>query len=525
MPFTDAALNRRTFLTGSVAAVAGVTLLREPVAATEPPPLSLEDLTFASGIEAARAIRRGDVSSVELTSHVLKRIERHNGKVTAMVSVDPERALAAAKAADEALAKGEWRGPYHGVPWGVKDTYEVAGLKTTAGDPRLKDYVSGQDAVTVQRMHHAGAICIGKTNVPLYAADMQTFNDVYGTTNNPWDVSKSPGGSTGGGAAALVAGFCYLALGSDIGGSIRNPANFCGVYGHKPTYNVVPTRGELASLPGGQPYPPDELSCAGPLARSAADLRQMLEILGGPDDDASAAYVWKMPQPRGTRLNDFRVGYVLDDPLCPVVPEVKEKLLETIEALRNAGVKVEEGWPEGIHPGEQYATYAYLLLASYIQEQPEAALAELREAAKSDAADLLAIRARAWSDTHRGFDKARREQIIHRAAWREWFKTHDVFLLPTAFTTAFDHVQSTPLELRTIQTSLGSRAYTDLLFYISFATMTGNPATVAPVGLAGGKLPVGIQIMGPYMEDGTSISFAGLLADIAGGFAVPPGYQ
>ena len=518
-------VNRRQFLGIGPAAALGATLAGMAVQGAPVPKQSAADLAFATAAEAARAIRRGDVSSAELTELMLGRIETHNGKINAVVTVTADLARKMAKAADEALARGEWWGPFHGVPWIVKDTYEVAGEKTTAGCAEMAGYISTIDAVTVTRMHRSGAICIGKSNVPLFAADMQTFNKVFGTTNNPWDAARTPGGSTGGGAAALAAGFGYVALGSDIGGSIRNPSNFCGVYGHKPTYGLVPTRGELASLPGEQPYPPDLLSVSGPLARSAADLLTMLDVMGGPDDPDAVAYSWKMPQPRGARLRDFRVGYVLDDPRCPVCPEVKAKLAEAVEALRGAGVQLEEGWPEGIDPQAQYETYAYLLLSSYAERMPEEDFQKMRPLAKGKSANLLVMRAKAFTNPHADFVAACRDQMIHRGAWQAYFKTHDAFLLPTAFTTAFEHVQTEPLEMRSIATSLGTRAYTDLLYYISFATMTGCPATVAPLGLANNNLPVGIQIMGPYLEDATPIAFAGHLAEVYGGFSVPPGYE
>jgi amidase len=483
-----------------------------------------ETLPFATALEAARAIRSRSISSAELTGHILERIERYNPKINAIVIVTAESALALAKAADEALARGDWWGPFHGVPVTVKDTFEVAGVRTTAGSPDLANYVPTRDAPLVGRLRRSGAVIVGKTNVPLFAADMQTFNKVFGTTNNPWNTALSPGGSTGGGAAALAAGLGYVTLGSDIGGSIRNPAHFCGVYGHKPTYDVLPTTGELASLPDRQPYAPDELSVSGVLARGAADLRAAVEALGGPEAEDATAYRWRLPQPRGLRLQDYRIGYVLDHPLCPVVPEVKECLQSAIDALRKAGARLEEGWPDGVAPAEQYATYGYLLMASFADNAAEEDAESFRQLAASQEQNWLTLRARAWTDPHAGFQAARREQLLHRAAWQRYFETRDAFLLPAAFTPAFPHVQTEPLELRTIETSLGRRSYLDLLFWISFATLTGLPGTVAPTGLTDRGLPSGIQIIGPYLEDATPIAIAGHLADAIGGFRAPTGY-
>src|SRR5882724_3068833 len=224
--------------------------------------MAASELDFASALAAARAIRRGDVSSVELTTHLLGRIQQFNPKINAIVTLTAEAALERARAADEARARGEWWGPFHGVPCTVKDTFEVAGVTTTAGLPTLKSHVPARDAVVVARLRRAGAVVLGKTNVPPAAADWQSYNEVFGVSNNPWDLARTPGGSTGGGAAALAAGLTYLEPGSDLGGSIRVPAHFCGVYGHKPTLGVVPLRGHIPPPPGGPPGPPSSLAVA-----------------------------------------------------------------------------------------------------------------------------------------------------------------------------------------------------------------------------------------------------------------------
>ena len=326
-------LTRRSFLGGGLASV-GATLL--PARASR---AAVADLDFASALEVARAIRRGDVSSVELTTRILDRIARHNPRLNAIVTLASDAALARARAADEARARGDWWGPFHGVPCTVKDTFEVAGVRTTAGSPTLKDYVPTRDAVVAARLRRAGAVVLGKTNVPPWAADWQSYNDVFGASNNPWALGRTPGGSTGGGAAALAAGLTYLEPGSDIGGSIRVPAHFCGVYGHKPTRGVVPMRGHIPPPPGTPPGPPPLLPVAGPLARSAADLRAALEVLGGPDEEDAPAYRWSLPPARGTRLADYRIGFVLDDPACRVSSDVGDVHARAIEALRRGGVK------------------------------------------------------------------------------------------------------------------------------------------------------------------------------------------
>lgn len=482
------------------------------------------DLEFASALEAARAIRRRELSSMELTQHILKRIQKYNPSLNAIVTLLPDEALACARAADDALAKKEWWGPLHGVPITVKDTFEVAGMRTTAGAPPLANYVPERDAVAVSRLRTSGAVILGHTNVPWPAADWQTYNEIFGTTNNPWDLKRTPGGSTGGGAAALAAGLSYLSLGSDLGGSIRVPAHFCGIYGHKPTLNLIPTQGQIPPL-SGPPHPPEDLAVAGPLARSAADLKVALEILGGPDSEESLAYHWTLPSTRGARLSDYRIGFVVDDPLCPVSSNVKEVIIKTIEAFRKAGARLEEGWPSGVDVADQYKTYRFLLSAIFASPLRNDTVEKQRERAKQEGT-LDALEAWGWTEPqpYMHFKAANYARMAARAVWQEYFRTHDAFLMPTSFVTAFPHDHS-PLKKRTLSTPEGPRRYEDLLFWISFATLTGLPATTAPVGLTRDGLPVGIQIMGPFLEDATPIDLAGKLADVVGGFRTPDGYH
>ena len=484
----------------------------------------LSDLTFVSAIEASRAIRKGEVSSLELTKYMLDRIEKYNPTINAVITILKDEALNRARAADKALAEGELWGPLHGVPCSVKDTFEIAKVLTTAGIPALAKHIPKKNAVVVERLLKAGAVIIGHTNVPFMASDLQSYNEIFGTTNNPWDIERTPGGSTGGGAAALAAGLSYLSIGSDIGGSIRTPSNFCGVFGHKPSLNVISGRGHIPPLPGTL-VPPANLSVIGPLARSAADLKLALKIFGGPDPNDAIAYSWNLPPSRGSRLSDYRIGYVFDDLLCPVISEVKELLIQAVNALRERGAELEEGWPSGVNPSSQYETYRFLLMSTYAYELQDDLIEETRElAAKKDGSDE-ARAAWAWTAPHKHFQMANVARMTAKAVWQDYFRTHDVFILPTTFVPAFPHDHSIPMEKRRLNTPEGPRPYLDILFWISFATLTGLPATTAPIGLTKDGLPVGIQIIGPYLEDATPIDFAGILADITGGFKPPKGYN
>jgi amidase len=484
----------------------------------------LSELIFASAGEAARAIREGVVSSLQLTKHILKRIDRYNPALNAVITLLKDEALERASAADEALTKGQLWGPLHGVPCTVKDTFEMAGIRTTAGSPALTDHIPKVDATVVARLRDVGAVIIGHTNTPLMAGDVQTFNEIFGTTNNPWDLTRTPGGSTGGGAAALAAGLSFISIGSDIGGSIRTPAHFCGVYGHKPSLGVIPLRGHIPPPPG-VPFPPSDLVVAGPLARSASDLKLVLEVIGGPDREDAIAYSWSLPPARKTRLTDYRVGYVVDDPICPVSSDVKEVLLEAIEALHEVGVRLEEGWPPDVDPSEQYDTYRFLLFsATRAYRLRDEQFDELREQAAKKDGRYETIVSSAMTSPHKHFQAASVGRMTARAAWQEFFRTHDAFLIPTAFVPAFPHDHRQPAEERRLSTPEGSRFYWDITFWITFATLSGLPATTAPIGLTSDDLPVGIQIMGPYLEDATPIDFAGRLAEVVGGFRRPQGY-
>ncbi len=510
-------LSRRAFLGGGLA-LAGTTLLP-----ARPTGAAVGDLDFASALDAAHAIRTGQVSSVELTTRMLARISQHNPRLNAIVTLTEDSARARARAADEARARGEWWGPFHGVPCTIKDTFEVIGVRTTAGVATLKDHVSPRDAVVVERLKRAGVVILGKTNVPAAAADWQSYNVIFGQSNNPWDLTRTPGGSTGGGAAALAAGLSYLEPGSDLGGSIRIPSHFCGVYGHKPTLDVVPRRGNVLQPPG-IPAAPSTLPVAGPLARSAGDLRAAMEVLGGPDDEDARAYRWALPTARGTRLRDYRIGYVLDHPRCPVSPEVGGALAATVEALRKAGATLDEGWPDRVNVEEQYDTYFFFLMAMFTPAPRDDQFEVLRRLAENPDGSYRTKRAAALTapiKQLRAMDGRRRAA---RAIWQAYFRTHDAFLMPTTFVPAFPHDHTPNFLDRVLATPAGPRPYLDLVFWISFASLAGLPATTAPVGLTRSGLPVGIQIVGPYLEDATPIDVAGRLTDVIGGFKPPPGY-
>jgi amidase len=454
---------------------------------------------FQSATEAAELLRRREISSRELTGMLLARIDAVNPLVNAVVEVQGKHALQAAAAADQALARGDATGPLHGVPITVKDCFNVARMRTTWGNTAFKDFVADSDATVVTRLERAGAIVLGKTNLPFMLADFgQTANELYGVTRNPWDTTRSPGGSSGGAAAAVSAGMTFLDYGSDLVGSIRIPASFCGVCGLKPNVGIVPLTG--FHPPGPPPLPSDMtyMSAVGPLGRSAGDLRVALNVTAGPEAPAAKAFSWELSPPRHRRLRGFRVGVVLDHQRAPVSSEVSAVLSDVVDAVTRAGAKVVEGWPQGIDAESEYESFGFHVGLFFALQQPGEDFATLAEFARHET-----------------------RRMTSRGAWNRYFADFDVSLCPANFTPAFPH-DARPFNERTIVTPEGERPYQDQAFWVALASLPGLPAVVAPTGRTKRGLPVGAQIVGPLYEDDTPITFAELLGDVIGGYERPP---
>jgi amidase len=485
----------------------------------------MNEMGLRSATALARAVRSRELGSRELLEHFVKRIERFNPVLNAVVTLDLERARAAADAADAAAERGEFRGPLHGLPITIKDTFETAGLRTTAGATIYTQHVPAQNAVAVQRLIDADAIVFGKTNTPAFAADLQTYNDIFGVTNNPWDRTRAVGGSSGGAAVAVATGLTAFDLGSDIGGSIRNPVHYCGVYGHKPTFGIIPTRGHIPGPPGA--LATRDISVAGPIGRSADDLDMILALTAGPLPEQATAWRFALPPPRRERLTDYRIAVWFDDADFPVDDAVKESLQKMADALRRAGANVDERARPALRLREAFHAYLRLLWPVTVADLPEAAFDRLRHAAARYAPDdesMRALHARFTTTTHRAWMQANEAREQYRVVWRKFFEQYDVLLTPVTPICALKHDHSTDLLARTISVNGEPRWYWEQLAWISLAGMAYLPATVAPIARANG-LPVGVQIIGPYLEDRTTIDFAKRLANVVGGFEPPPGYS
>ena len=480
--------------------------------------------SFKTAVELASALVARQVSAVELAQDAIERIERHDGRINAICVRDFDRALDAARAADELRARGETR-PLLGLPLTVKESYNIAGLPTTWGFPEHRDFIPPEDALSVARVKQAGGVILGKTNVPLALGDWQSYNDIYGATNTPYDLGRTPGGSSGGSAAALAVGYGALSLGSDIGGSLRVPAFHCGVYAHKPSFALVPSRGHLPppypALPGDR-----DLAVIGPMARSAADLALLLDVVAGPDPlDAGVAYRLDLPAPRQQQLKDFRVLLIDSDPLLPTSAIVRGAIEELADALAKAGVGVARHSPLLPDFAASSRLYMRLLMAflgaTFPTDTFDAAVAAAA-ALPRDETSLAAERLRGIGLSHRDWVMADTGRARLRAQWRDLFRSFDAVICPVMPTPAYPHDHSEDQNLRHIDIDGTSYPYSDQLAWPGIATLPGLPATAIPIGLSPDGLPIGVQIVGPWLEDRTPIKLAELIEREVGGFVPPP---
>lgn len=481
-----------------------------------------------SATNLVKAIKSKKIGATELLRYFMDRHTRLDSRINAVVATDFEGALKRAQKADEALSRGEIWGPLHGLPMTVKDNIEVVGMPTTYGSPRFSEHIPQKNADVVQSLLDAGAIIFGKTNIPLFGKDTQSFNDVYGQTNNPWDISKTSGGSSGGSAAALAAGLTGLEIGNDIGGSIRLPSHFCGIYGHKPSYGIVSMHGVKKPWKKTHTnYPVDfDLAVDGPLARSAADLKLAMDIIIGPPSYQRKAFRIKLPGPRKTKLKEFRVGLWLDDSAYPPDKDIRNCLQKMVSDLTKEGVIVKTKKPDvDLKRCHFLRDYLATSTTSHIQpghyEWAVNQVKTLRDGYRGFGARYL----RAMTLSHHDWNKLNEERAIIRQKWDDYFQDIDVLLCPVARIPAHNH-DHTKIEKRFIQCDGKLETYWDVVGpWNSLALVAYLPATVAPIGFTPKNLPVGVQIIGPYLEDYTPIQFAMLLERMIGNYKPPPGFE
>jgi len=474
-----------------------------------------DDLLLADATDQLAALNAGRIGAAELLTATLARVDRLNPTINAVVTRDVERAMAEARAVDAARARGEPLGPLAGLPMTVKDNFDIEGLPASLG---LKANLGRtvKDADAVARVRAAGAVVWGQTNVPAGSSGYQAFNRVYGVTRNPWDLTRTPGGSSGGSAAALAAGFTALEIGADVGGSIRVPASFCGVAGHRPSWGLVPQRG--------MPVPPGyladyDLIVVGPMARSVRDLQLLMRVLAD------------VPTAPAPSLRDLKLGLWLDEPTFPLDAPVRTVITDFAGRLQHDGVAVDP-IASPLPARAMVSTYMTLLAAILGAGEPPAVRAFfdlLRGPAKI--AEACGAGPLSWAHGALGYTARHHEWLAAnetrarlKADLAGVFERHDVILSPVAPTAAFSHDHAPGWQIgRRLAMSDGRRiGYLELVDWIALATLCDLPATVIPVGLTPGGLPVGVQVIGRPGSDAATLATAAALETVAGGFRPPP---
>ena len=485
--------------------------------------LHKDDLAFLSATVLAKKIATKKISSLELLNYYLGRIEKINPEINAIVVLDIKNAKKQARLADKILAKGDLIGPLHGLPITVKDSYDVKGLPSTHGNIDLKNNIANKDAISIERLKNAGAIIFGKTNVPLNLADMQSYNEIYGTTNNPWDLTRTPGGSSGGSAAALAAGLTGLDFGSDIGGSIRIPAHFCGVFGHKPTFNIITKCGH--NKPG--VLVESDLSVLGPLGRTVKDIQLGLKVMLERDTIESRGIKVKLPTTHKKKLSDYKVAFWKNEKLAPVDDDVMARIDAVAKTISKAGGKINFHARPNFKIKDQIEIFRNLLwgvIGSRSSEQEHNEMkAQLHEKniKHLDANTKYVFQAKTQS--YWQYEQFNNERQKLRLAWDDFFKEYDAIIMPIMPTAAFKHDHSL-MSGRFMQVGNQQIPYFDSIFWNGIAICSYLPATAIPTGLNSSGLPIGVQIVGREYGDLNILKLAELLEKVGYCFVAPSPY-
>jgi amidase len=476
---------------------------------------------FATATEMLAALDAGRTTPCDLLEMHLGRIAKYNPEINAIVVPNTERARERAAAADAERAAGKAEGAFHGLPVTIKESYQVAGLQATAGIDDLAGNIPDEDGPIAEKVFGAGAVLIGKTNVPPFLADWQSSNAIYGRTVNPWDHSRTPGGSTGGGAAAVAAGLSPLEFGSDIGGSIRVPAAFCGIFGHKPSDTALPRSGGFP--PESPPNPASIMSVQGPLARSATDLELAFDVVAGAEPGEDIGWRLDIRPARHESLADFRVAVMPAIDFVPVDPEIVAALESVVGTLYRLGAKVQEAKPNGFDAREHHALYVGILNAIMLQRMGAEERAMTVEALRRSDDEFAAATIRGVQATAADYFMMLRERDRFRRMYREFFRDWDILLAPITIVPAFHH-DDAPFPERRLRIDGKVVYYNRQVVHPGLATLAGQPATAFPVTRSSDGLPIGLQAIGPYLEDRTPLRFAQLLEREIGGFVPPPRY-
>jgi amidase len=488
------------------------------------------DLVFLPAYQLASLISTGKVTSYEVVDAFLTQISLHNKNLNAIVTLDEDGARKRAQQADEALAGGELWGPLHGVPITIKDNYATAGMKTTTSYPPHADHVPDFDATVVSRLKDAGAIIIGKTNLPPLGMDYQTISPIFGVTNNPWDQRRTPGGSTGGGAAAVAAGMSALSMGNDLGGSIRIPTHFCGIYGIKPTENLVSKFGINPGFPPGKYRSVRHLVSCGPLARSIEDLKLSLRVIAGPDNkDEDVPYI-SLAEPKKRDLKTLRIAWMDDFGGVPVTKETSLALKQFTEKLAERGCTVKRTGPKDFDPEVIWNTYGEIMdmeLGVYTPSFMRFVSYLFGGYYRKDVPFLEMV----YPITYDKYMKALTIRDVHVSQLEDFLDEWDVWLCPVTCTPAYWHIKPKryygPYAVYDRAILVDNKPVNYLVANGSYTTvfnLTGSPVVVVPIGYTKEGIPIGVQIVGKRWHDMELLGFAQQLDEVADTFRHPPGY-
>lgn len=475
---------------------------------------------------SATALRTGLLgrrfSAAELLEASFARIDALNPRLNAIVAEDREAARAMASASDARIANGTAR-PLEGLPITIKDAFDVAGLPSSGGLPAYRERVPAEDAAAVARLRAAGAVIVGKTNVPVFSGDFQSYNPAHGVTNNPWDETRSPGGSSGGAAVAVATGMSAFELGSDLGSSIRWPAHACGVFGLKTSWGLVSTWGAIPPPPERRTARNVDLMVAGPITRTAEDLDLILPVIAGPRDATLTAA--SLAEARARTAKGLRVALWADDPFAPVDREVADAVREAARRLGEAGAIVDETARPSVSFADAFEVYALLNHAVVAYSLPPKVRARIQaQASRFSPNDLShqALQARGARMTPGLYQQLAHRRLAQKRQWARFFQRYDVVLCPPAPVAAIAHDHGPDIHARRLIVNGDPRPYLDFLLWAAPATGADLPALCAPVMRSRGGLPLGVQIIAPFGEDRMAIAVGAMLEEVGCRFAPPP---
>jgi amidase len=493
----------------------------------------MSDLIFRPAHQLAQIIRDREVSAVEVVEAYLAQIDKHNGKLNAICTLDATQARTRAKQADEALARGENWGILHGVPITIKDIFETAGLQTTAGYIPLKDYIPAQDATVVARLRSAGAILLGKTNMAELAGDFQSTNSLFARVNNPWNLEYTPGGSSGGSAAAVVAGLSALDIGNDFAGSVRQPAHCCGLYGLKPTDRRISTAGSIPETPDMPYYCLRQMMTVGCLGRSLEDIRLCFSLIAGADPRRQDVPPIPLDAPTAKPLSNLNLAWLEEWEEVPVASDIRAMMRASAQRLSDAGARLEQWRPKGFDMPTIWTLYGRMAayVNNYTQPKDRYTISRslvllFRTATQGDKAlrklgNFSRFLPELLNPSLKGYFKTLTEREAFTSQLDADLEPWDAWLLPVAATPAFTHRpawSAIEIDGRSYPHSVANGAYT-----IPF-NLSGHPAVVIPVGQTKTALPIGLQIVGKQWREMELFAIAQEIDRVVGDFRHPPGY-